>query len=95
MGKKILFINNLGCGGAERVVTNLFKNEKFNNQFELWLLDNHIFYDAKHIKRIKIMRGKYRWVRCLDALYQLSKLKKCDFVQCHLKNNKIKNNKKK
>lgn len=81
--KKIIFINNLGLGGAERVVSRLFLNDKIKNNVELWTLNQSSFYSVELIK-YKCLYKFNGIFTLLNALLKLITLPQSSIVQCHL-----------
>lgn len=75
---KIIFINNLSHGGAERVVSRLFTNGFFISQVNLWLLDKSCDYSlsSRVVKRV----FKYP-VWAFIAMFSLGTK---DILQAHL-----------
>jgi len=80
---KILFINNLGLGGAERVVSRLFQNDNINNEAMLWVLNDRVFYDCTVKKRVNLNK-RYKLLTCIYALIKLVKLDSTKLIQAHL-----------
>lgn len=81
--KKIIFINNLSHGGAERVVSRLFTNEKIMRNVKLWTLHNEEFYKVNGCLKENI-GSRFLILSFLKSMIYLSRLKKFDLVQAHL-----------
>jgi N-acetylgalactosamine-N,N'-diacetylbacillosaminyl-diphospho-undecaprenol 4-alpha-N-acetylgalactosaminyltransferase len=81
--KKIVFINNLSFGGAERVVSRLLSNSIVCDVAQLWTLDNRDFYklnlnNKKNLDKGNLISTAFYTVKSLLALT------KNDLVQAHL-----------
>ncbi|MBJ6865934.1 glycosyltransferase [Vibrio cholerae] len=81
--KKIIFINNLSHGGAERVVSRLFINDIIRRNVNLWTLDNKSFYRVNDCVK-KNIGSRFLFLSFLSSIFHLSRLKKLDLVQAHL-----------
>lgn len=79
----IIFINNLGLGGAERVVSRLFQNRDINDIATLWVFNDNFFYDCTAKKKV-ILSKKYKLLTYINALIKLLKLDDTKLVQAHL-----------
>lgn len=80
---KIIFINNLGLGGAERVVSRLFTNVSLKNNTILWTLNQSDFYVSNDIVK-KSFFHQVKIICFLNAFFSLLFLKKDFTVQSHL-----------
>ena len=79
---RVVFINNLGLGGAERVVSRLFSNKNLNTLTALWVLNSSDFYNDVNIQnKVNLQRGGFT---SLNTLLNLLRLKKGTLVQAHL-----------
>lgn len=80
--KRVVFINNLGLGGAERVVSRLLSNNKMNKSLALWTLNSNSFYNDRYIlSKLNLQYGKFTF---LNVLNNLLKLDRGSIVQAHL-----------
>ena len=85
MPNKIIFINNLSNGGAERVVSRLFFNEKIRNSTSLWVLDNNEFYHTQVPDRVCFYSNFFIY-SLIKSLKKLVNLNNNTVVQSHLNN---------
>lgn len=81
--KKIIFINSLNHGGAERVVSRLFKHKDFINHVSLWTLSKKEFYKVGNISKYSFY-AKFRAVTFFKVILGLLKLNKSYIIQAHL-----------
>ncbi|MDK9744097.1 glycosyltransferase [Vibrio sp. B516a] len=81
--KKYIFINNLSNGGAERVVSRLFDDEKVRINCELITLNNKEFYKCSYINKISF-DCYTTFLSIIKSLFFLFKTKPSDIIQAHL-----------
>lgn len=78
--KKIVFINSMGPGGAERVVSRLLEELGKDGGVQLWTLSEEKFYKVPpSVEQVNLK--KLSWVTKLRLLMSLSR---DDIVQAHL-----------
>lgn len=83
--KNIIFINNLSHGGAERVVSRLFKNEAIRMVTSLWVLNNNEFYENKSLNKFSF-NSKFPIISFVKSICKLVFLPNDYVVQSHLNN---------
>ncbi|MFA0203969.1 glycosyltransferase [Vibrio breoganii] len=83
--KKIIFINNLSFGGAERVVSRLFLDERIRKTASLWTLNSKEDYETNYCRKISFESVNVVF-SYFKALVHLLFLKKNDLLQAHLNN---------
>lgn len=80
---KIIFINNLSFGGAERVVSRLLNNSIVSDIAQLWTLDDSDFYKLNVSNKKTLAKGN--WIlTSYCALKNLLALTDKELVQAHL-----------
>ncbi|MCS3430536.1 glycosyltransferase [Klebsiella sp. BIGb0407] len=80
---KIILINDLGLGGAERVVSRLFSMPSIRDTTHLWTMSDKNFYTSE-AKNYKCFFKHNPLFSFFLTLFSLLKLKKTDIVQAHL-----------
>lgn len=81
--KRIVFINSLSNGGAERVVSRLYNDEEFSEKTLLLTLSKLEFYQ-NNVKYKKSFDSKISFFSYVKAMFYLLKLNCNDVVQAHL-----------
>lgn len=81
--KKYIFINNLSNGGAERVVSRLFDDEKIRANCVLVTLNNKEFYKCSYISKISFDCYS-SLLSIMKSLYFIFKNKPSNIIQAHL-----------
>ncbi|MFB1070001.1 glycosyltransferase [Vibrio diabolicus] len=83
MFNKIVFINNLSHGGAERVVSRLFNNRDIRVSTSLWMLNENSFYNAKALKK-NSFDSKFSILSIAKSFKEIVCLNNFHIVQAHL-----------